>query len=51
MLPMILMVIAAVLFFMAFCWSVNPSPRYNLIAGGLFFWLLSDIIIKYPLLK
>lgn len=46
-LVMFLMVLAAVLFLLAFVGI--SSTRYNFLAGGLFFWLLSEMVAKYPI--
>jgi len=47
LLTMFLMVLAAVLFFLA---AIGvPSTRINLIAGGLFCWVLAELIGRVPL--
>jgi hypothetical protein len=52
LLPLFLMfieVLGLVMFFLA--WKPWPTPpAYNLIAGGLFCWLLADIISRGALL-
>lgn len=45
----VLIVIALVLFFIAFIWDAFPAQNnrlsgLNLVAGGLFCWLLSTVI-------
>lgn len=41
-LSLIFLVFALVLFAIATFWTPNP-PRWNLIAAGLFFWVLSAL--------
>ncbi len=43
LLPMFLYVLALVLFFLAAIGVPSP-PRFNLMAGGLFCWLLANMI-------
>jgi hypothetical protein len=45
MLILVLLIVAAILFFLAGVGGV-PSGRVNLIALGLFFWVLTVIIPK-----
>jgi len=47
-LVMFLMVMALVLFFLAMI-GVPSSPRFNLIAGGLFCVTLAELIQRVPL--
>lgn len=43
MLPLVLGILALVCFALA-ALGVTASPRLNLVAAGLFFWLLSTLI-------
>jgi hypothetical protein len=43
-LDLILYVVAAVLFAIAAFWSPGNPPRFNLVAGGLFFFTLAQIL-------
>lgn len=45
---MFLMVLALVLFFLSMLGVPSP-PRFNLMAGGLFCWLLAELIARVPL--
>jgi hypothetical protein len=47
MLTLIFLVFAFVCFALAAFWNPNP-PRINLIAAGLAFWVLSEILGHYP---
>jgi len=47
-LVMFLMVLGLVLFFLATL-GVQSSPRFNLLAGGLFCWLLAELLGRVPL--
>jgi hypothetical protein len=47
-LEMFLMVLGLVLFFLAMLGVPSP-PGFNLMAGGLFCWLLSILIARVPL--
>lgn len=40
---LVLTIVALVLFALA-AFSVQPHPRANLIAAGLFFWLLTNVV-------
>jgi hypothetical protein len=44
MLNTILLVFSFVLFAIAAFWNPNPAPRYNLIAAGLAFLVLSMLL-------
>lgn len=46
--PMFLMVLALVLFFLSMLGIPSP-PRLNLMAGGLFCWVLAELIARVPL--
>lgn len=48
MLTLILLVFAFVCFFLATI-GVPSSPRFNLIAAGLGFWVLSVILAGHPI--
>lgn len=48
MLTLILLVFAFVCFALAAFWNPNP-PRINLIAAGLAFWVLAEILAGHPL--
>lgn len=48
LLTMFLMVLGLVLFFLAAI-GVPSSPRFNLLAGGLFCWLLAELLARVPL--
>ena len=48
MLTLILLVFAFVCFALAAFWNPNP-PRINLIAAGLAFWVLSEILAGHPI--
>ena len=47
-LVMFLMVLAAVLFFLSAI-GVPSSPRFNLLAAGLFCWVLAELVAHVPL--
>jgi hypothetical protein len=49
-LAMFLMVLGLVLFFLAMIGQPSP-PRFNLMAGGLFCWLLAELTRILPLTK
>lgn len=48
--PLILLVFGFVFFAVAAAW--NPEPyRYRLVATGLAFWVLAEIVTKFPLFR
>ncbi len=47
MLTLILLVFSFVCFALATFW--NPTPPRNLVAAGLAFWVLAEILGRYPL--
>jgi hypothetical protein len=46
-LSLFLVVLGLVLLFLATI-GTPSSPRFNLLAGGLFCWLLSEVILRFP---
>ncbi len=49
-LTMFLMVLAAVLFFVAAVLNVDPQ-RIRLISGGLFCWVMAELLTHAPLFR
>jgi len=51
MLPVILLVFSFVLFVIAAVWVSLEPHRPRLVAAGLAFWVLADIVSHWPLLS